>query len=100
MMLLEPSGVRWLNETWLKVDRGVSFYNTSAIPLDLGFVISRLAFVALGLGAVALSRWHFARTLSGHASRVSPETVSDRDPGSRRQPPCWRDPTARWPRWG
>ena len=34
LMWIDPSGFRWLNETWLKVDRGVSFYNTAAIPLD------------------------------------------------------------------
>ena len=28
LMWIEPSGFRWINETWLKVDRGVEFYNT------------------------------------------------------------------------
>ena len=42
MMWIDPSGFRWLNETWLKVDRGVSFYNNEAIPLDRGFLISRV----------------------------------------------------------
>src|SRR5262249_50107129 len=56
---------RWLNETWLKVDRGVSFYNASPIPLDLGFLASRLALAALGLGAVAVSSRHFAAGLRG-----------------------------------
>ena len=56
LMLVDPGGFRWLNETWLKVDRGVSFYNTAAIPLDRAFLVSRLVFVVLGLGAVALSR--------------------------------------------
>ncbi len=49
MMLIEPGGNRWLNETWLKVDRGVSFYNTSAIPYDRAFLISRMVFILLGL---------------------------------------------------
>jgi ABC-2 type transport system permease protein len=74
MMLLEPGGFRWLNETWLKVDRGVSFYNTAAIPFDRAFLISRLAFVVLGLGAVSLSGRHFASTLRGHSSRASGRT--------------------------
>ena len=68
-MWVDPSGYRWLNETWLKVDRGVNFYNTAAIPLDRGFLISRLILVALGLGAVGLSGRHFAKTLRGTASR-------------------------------
>ena len=54
LMWIDPSGFRWLNETWLKVDRGVSFYNNEAIPPDRGFLISRAVFVALGFVAVAL----------------------------------------------
>ena len=37
LMLIDSAGFRWLNETWLKVDRGVNFYNNAAIPLDAGF---------------------------------------------------------------
>ncbi len=81
LMLIEPGGARWLSETWLKVDRGVKFYNSAAIPYDLPFLISRLVFVVLGFGAVVLSRWHFASTLRGHSSllagrsrQVSPES--------------------------
>jgi len=32
---LDPGGFRWLNETWLKVDRGVRFHNTAPVPLDV-----------------------------------------------------------------
>ena len=56
MMWIDPSGFRWLNETWLKVDRGVRFYNTAPIPLDRVFSISRVVLVALGFLAVALSQ--------------------------------------------
>ena len=69
MMWIDPSGFRWLNENWIKVDRGVSFYNNEAIPLDRGFVISRVVLVVIGFLAVALSRYHFAATLRGAASR-------------------------------
>ena len=41
LMLLDPSGFRWLIETFLKVDRGVDFYNTSPLRPDVGFVLSR-----------------------------------------------------------
>ncbi len=71
MMLVEPGGGRWLTETWLKVDRGVNFYNTAAILYDRAFLLSRLAFILLGLGAVSLSWRHFASTLRGHDSRAS-----------------------------
>ncbi len=69
MMWIDPSGFRWLNETWLKVDRGVAFYNNEGIPPDRGFLISRACFVALGFLAVILSRRHFAMALRGATSR-------------------------------
>lgn len=65
---IEPSGFRWLNRTWLEVDRGVGFYNTSPVPLDAPFVASRLAFVALGLGAVAWTARRFEAVLRGRAA--------------------------------
>ncbi len=69
LMMIDSAGFRWLNETWLKVDRGVNFYNTAAIPLDRGFLISRAVFIGLGLLAVALGRWHFTRRLRGVVSQ-------------------------------
>ena len=71
LMMLDPAGWRWLNETWLRVDRGVTFYNTAAIPIDLGFMTSRLVIVAIGLGSVAIADRHFARTVRGSASRAA-----------------------------
>lgn len=70
LMLLEPSGFRWLNETWLKSDRGVDFYNHARIGFDPAFLASRCVLVVLGLGAVVLSQFHFATTLRG--SRRAP----------------------------
>ena len=32
--MIDPAGFRWLNETWLKADRGATFYNTTPIGLD------------------------------------------------------------------
>ena len=52
LMLIDPSGFRWLIETFLKVDRGVDFYNASPLQPDVGFVVSRLAYCAVGLAAV------------------------------------------------
>ena len=55
LMLVDPAGFRWLNETWIKLDRGAGFYNTARVGLDLPFVLSRLAFLALGLAGVWLA---------------------------------------------
>jgi ABC-2 type transport system permease protein len=65
LMLIDPGGFRWLNETWIKLDRGARFYNTARIGLDLPFVLSRVAFAGLGLLGVALARRHFETTLRG-----------------------------------
>ena len=53
LMMVDPSGFRWLNETFLKVDRGVEFYNTAVLQPDAGFLLSRVAYGAVGLLAVA-----------------------------------------------
>ncbi len=63
LMLIDPSGFRWLNETYLQVDRGVEFYNTAALRPDAGFVLSRLAYAALGLGAVVAATRSYAGRL-------------------------------------
>jgi ABC-type transport system involved in multi-copper enzyme maturation permease subunit len=70
LMWVDPAGYRWLNETWLKVDRGVRFYNNEGLPPDRGFLISRVVFFALGLVSVAWSRHHFAAKLRGVKTRA------------------------------
>jgi hypothetical protein len=65
LMWIEPSGYRWINETWIKVDRGVEFYNTNPVGYDWPFLASRLAYLLLGLALVGSSARHFAATLRG-----------------------------------
>jgi hypothetical protein len=79
LMLIDPSGQRWLSETWLKIDRGVDFYNTQPVSLDRGFAISRIAFMLTGLVCVGLSALHLDRTLRGDklARRAKPGPVID-----------------------
>ncbi|MCY3611139.1 MAG: M1 family aminopeptidase [Gemmatimonadetes bacterium] len=73
LMLLDPSGFRWLNETFLTVDRGVSFYNSAPIQPDTGFLLSRAAFGVLGLAAVAGATRSYVGRLrrGGSDSRVA-----------------------------
>lgn len=68
LQTLEPSGYRWLNETHLKVDRGVHFYNTHPVPYDVLFWLNRAWLFALGLGAVFLTQRSVARSRLGEAS--------------------------------
>ena len=72
LMLIDPSGFRWLTETFLMVDRGVDFYNTSPLRPDMGFLVSRLAFAAAGLVAVAGAAASYARRMrtGGSDSRI------------------------------
>lgn len=68
LMWIDPAGFRWLNETWLKLDRGAGFYNTARIGLDLPFVLSRLGFLGIGLLGVALAQRHLTVSLRGGAA--------------------------------
>ncbi len=71
LQVLDPSGYRWLNETHLKVDRGVDFYNSAHVPYDGLFWLNRLWLMAVGLGAVVLTQLSVARSLRGRA-KVKP----------------------------
>lgn len=68
LMWVDPSGLRWLNETWLKVDQGVEFYNHRSVPIDLGFGLSRLLLASLGLGLVGWTARRFGQALRGQVS--------------------------------
>src|SRR5215203_3630009 len=55
----DPSGFRWLKESWLFTDRGIAFYNTRPMTFDAPFLLSRAGFTLVGLLLVDLSRRHF-----------------------------------------
>jgi ABC-2 type transport system permease protein len=81
LMWLDPAGFRWLNQTWIKLDRGARFYNLSPIGLDTAFVLSRAAFTGIGLLGVALAQRHLAQSLRGaRLSRAERERVRHREP--------------------
>jgi len=63
LMFVDPSGFRWLDETFLKLDRGVDFYNTAPLPPDMGFLLSRIGLAGLGLLAVEAAARNTARRL-------------------------------------
>lgn len=82
LMLIDVSGFRWLNETWLQVDRGVEFYNRAAVEFDTGFLVSRAVIAGLGLGAVAWSARSFGAELRGSAE-ADPEPDAAHEPEAR-----------------
>lgn len=65
LQILEPSGYRWLNETLLKVDRGVKYYNTQPVPYDGIFWLNRLWMLVVGVGGVLLTQRSVARSRRG-----------------------------------
>ena len=105
LMLIDPSGFRWLTQTWLKIDRGVDFYNSQPVVWDTGFVLSRLGIVLIGFVSTGLAARNFGRTLrsSGKVtgrpvteSRPEPELVPEVSPTlaglgmTARAPTFWR----------
>ena len=64
-MALDPAGFRWLNETHIKLDRGVDFYNNSAIPFDAVYAGSRAALLGLGILAMVYASRRFSKTIRG-----------------------------------
>ncbi|HEV2856408.1 MAG TPA: M1 family aminopeptidase [Thermoanaerobaculia bacterium] len=72
---VDPSGFRWLKETWLFTDRGIAFYNTRPMNVDAPFLWSRVGFVLAGLLLVDLSRRHFAGRLRRPARVKREETA-------------------------
>jgi len=77
LMAIDPSGFRWLNETHLKLDRGVEFYNKSAIAFDAVYAWSRLALLFLGFASFQLAVRHFARTMRGEVSTAAKKRLVD-----------------------
>ena len=70
LMQIDPTGNRWLGETWLKADRGVDFYNTQPMGVDPLFAISRLAWIAFGI----VCAWFSARIVAGRLRAKGPAT--------------------------
>ncbi len=69
---VEPSGFRWMNETWIKVDLGVDHYNTQPVGYDVPFLLSRLVYAVVGILSVAGAARHFGATLRGSAKAGRP----------------------------
>ncbi|MEM1041814.1 MAG: ABC transporter permease subunit [Bacteroidota bacterium] len=65
LMVLDPTGLRWLRQTLFAVDRGVAFYNTAPLALDATFWLNRLVTLAVPLAAVAASVRHCRQTMGG-----------------------------------
>jgi len=55
LQVADLAAYRWINETYLNVDRGVTFYNTQPLKLDALMIGQRLGLVALGAVALVIA---------------------------------------------
>ena len=67
------TGFRWLNETWLKVDRGAGFYNRTPLALDALMVAQRTGLVVISAAALAVAARRESRRMR------APHAVADAD---------------------
>src|SRR5262245_57297691 len=65
LQFADLTGLRWMNETWLNVDKGVDFYNRQPVGLDALIVTQRVACLLLGLAAVWFLQLRFGAQLRG-----------------------------------
>ncbi|MFO0961387.1 MAG: M1 family aminopeptidase [Phycisphaerales bacterium] len=109
LQAVDVTGFRWLDRTWLRADKGASFYNTTPIPLDALFIGNRGALVALGavaLGVAAATETRRSRhpyaVAPAEAGRIieeqtqaaakAPVRAVDAEPGLARLGMTQRDP--------
>ena len=65
LQFVDLAGLRWINETWLNVDKGVEYYNRRPVGLDTLIIAQRFVCLAVGLGSVALLQSRIAAQIRG-----------------------------------
>ena len=67
LQAVDITGFRWLNETWLKVDKGVAFYNHEPLSFDTLFTGARVALVvAAGIALLVAAQREQRRMRNPH----------------------------------
>ena len=76
--VLDPSGYRWLDQTYIEIDRGADFYNSARVGADAGFRLNRVVSIVIGLLGVLWAQRSLATSLrwapgerSGSARRAA-----------------------------
>jgi ABC-type transport system involved in multi-copper enzyme maturation permease subunit len=78
--MIDPYGLRWLNEVYFNVDRGAEFYNTQPVAFTPAFAASRLVMIGLGVGGLLIAAPVFRSRMLGR--RQGPLSAIDQ-PNSR-----------------
>jgi len=69
---LDLWGARWLSQSVFTFDRGITFYNSAALPLDSAFLMNRLAVLLVPTVAVWMAARHLTRALRGAVTVRTP----------------------------
>ena len=80
LQFADLTGLRWINETWLNVDKGVDYYNRQPVGLDALIVSQRVLCVLAGLAAVWLVQVRLGARIRGagrapRAKRAAPDAA-------------------------
>jgi ABC-2 type transport system permease protein len=88
LQFADLTGLRWINETWLNVDKGVEFYNRQPVGLDALIVTQRAVCLLAGLAAVWLLQVRFGAQLRGTRAvrRVKGAMTAAAPAGARLEP--------------
>lgn len=76
LQTLEPTGFRWLNETYIKDDRGAAFYNNGTLALDGTFLLNRGWEIGLAIASLAVTVAVERRRLR-HPHRLAPAKAAE-----------------------
>lgn len=73
LIAIDPSGLRWLAQVVFREDRGLGFYDTHPLPVDVSLVVNRgLVFVVplvAGLASIPALRRSISRDVPSRAAR-------------------------------
>jgi len=91
LQFVDFTGLRWMKEMYLLVDRGVDYYNHATVTLDGLMIAQRLLLLVVGLGSVWITQVRFAATLRGSkaapgARKVAVASAAPASPGPAEAP--------------
>ncbi|MDZ4754866.1 MAG: M1 family aminopeptidase [Phycisphaerae bacterium] len=75
MQLVDPAGMRWMMETYRTVDRGVGYYNTTPVGIEIPFALSRIVYLAIGLACIPCVAAIVRRRVRGSSPVVALDAI-------------------------
>lgn len=78
LMAVEPSGLRWLKQTFFDDDRGITYYNTESIAFDSTYMLHLLVAVLVPVMAIAAAVPSCRAVARGRTSTTGDGPISRR----------------------